>query len=120
MNCITDDLKAAMDSLSARYNDSGINEWGTSNEKIDDVLSPDDWRMKEIIKFRKRINSSEITRKERAIAQIRAELKKLNITDDEAKIKKLYEVGLGNNRIKAITGVPLTKIDQQIAEIRRV
>lgn len=120
MNCITDDLKAAMDSLSARYNDSGINEWGTSNEKIDDVLSPDDWRMKEIIKFRKRINSSEITRKERAIAQIRAELKKLNITDDEAKIKKLYEVGLGNNRIKDITGVPLTKIDQQIAEIRRV
>ncbi|EEJ39771.1 hypothetical protein [Limosilactobacillus vaginalis] len=119
MNCITDNLRAAMDSLSARYNDSGISEWGSSKEKIDDVLSPNDWRMKEIIKFRERIESSDVSRKQRAINKIRSELKRLNITDDEAKIRKLYESGLGNNRIKAITGIPLTRIDQQINEYRR-
>ncbi len=63
MNCITDNLRAAMDSLSARYNDSGISEWGSAKEKIDDVLSPNDWRMKEIIKFRERIESSDVSRK---------------------------------------------------------
>lgn len=119
MDCITRDLTAALDSLSKRYNRSGIDEWGSSKEKIDDVLSPSDWRMKEIVKFRERIDSSEETRKQRAINQIRSELKRLNITDDEAKIKKLYEIGLGNNRIKAITGIPLTRIDQQINEYRR-
>ena len=38
MDCITPDLTAALDSLSKRYNRSGIDEWGKSHEKLEDIL----------------------------------------------------------------------------------
>ena len=48
MDCITPDLTAALDSLSKRYNRSGIDEWGKSHEKLEDILPSDDWRLKAI------------------------------------------------------------------------
>lgn len=46
MDCITPMLSEALDS---------IDDWGGMNDKIDRLLSPNDWRLQEIIKFRKRI-----------------------------------------------------------------
>ena len=84
MDCITRDLTAALDSLSKRYNRSGIDEWGKSHEKLEDILSPNDWRLKAIKAFRRRIKLAEESRESRVINDIRDEIGKRGITDKGA------------------------------------
>ena len=71
MDCITRDLTAALDSLSKRYNRSGIDEWGKSHEKLEDILSPNDWRLKAIKAFRRRIKIAEDSRESIMISVMR-------------------------------------------------
>ncbi len=40
-------LSEAMDSLTVNH------EWGGVNEMPEEILAPDDWRLQEIMKFRK-------------------------------------------------------------------
>lgn len=94
MDCITEDFKAALRSLDKR-NRSGIDEWGKSHEKLEDILPPDDWRLKAIKAFRRRIKLAEDSRESRVINDIRDEIGKRSITDRGEQIDYLYSIGLG-------------------------
>ena len=119
MDCITPDLTAALDSLSKRYNRSRIDEWGGVNEKIDDVLPSNDWRLKAIKVFRKRVEFAEDSRESRAINDIRDEIGKRGITDRGEQIGYLYSIGLGCTRIGKILKLSHNTVADRIFKLRK-
>ena len=119
MDCITPDLTAALDSLSKRYNRSRIDEWGGVNEKIDDVLPSNDWRLKAIKAFRKRVEFAEDSRESRAINDIRDEIGKRGITDRGEQIDYLYSIGLGCTRIGKILKLSPNTVADRILKFRK-
>ena len=119
MDCITRDLTAALDSLSKRYNRSGIDEWGKSHEKLEDILSPNDWRLKAIKAFRRRIKLAEEIRESRVINDIRDEIGKRGITDKGAQIDYLYSIGLGCTRIGKILKLSPNTVADRTLKFRK-
>ena len=63
MDCITEDFKAALRSLDKR-NHYGIDGWGNPHEKLEDILPPNDWRLKAIKAFRGRIKINQVLEEE--------------------------------------------------------
>lgn len=57
MSKIPKAVSKAMDSLTARYNDDGIDRWGKPHEKIENVLPPTAWQLKVIYDFREKCKS---------------------------------------------------------------
>lgn len=119
MDCITPDLTAALDSLSKRYNRSRIDEWGKSHEKIDDILPSNDWRLKAIKAFRKRVEFAEESRESRVINDIRDEIGKRGITDRGEQIDYLYSIGLGCTRIGKILKLSHDTVADRILKLRK-
>ncbi|MGM9908496.1 MAG: hypothetical protein ACI31O_01510 [Limosilactobacillus vaginalis] len=119
MDCITPDLTAALDSLSKRYNRSEIDEWGKSHEKLEDILPPDDWRLKAIKAFRRRIKLAEDSRESRVINAIRDEIDKQGITDNSKQIDYLYSIGLGCTRIGKILNLSHNTVSDRIFKFRK-
>lgn len=119
MDCITRDLTAALDSLSKRYNRSKIDEWGKSHEKLEDILPPDDWRLKVIKEFRRRIKIAEDSRESRVINDIRDEIGKRGITDRGEQIDYLYSIGLGCTRIGKILKLSHNTVTDRILKFRK-
>ena len=119
MDCITPDLTAALDSLSKRYNRSEIDEWGKSHEKLEDILSPNDWRLKAIKSFRRRIKLAEEIRESRVINDIRDEIGKRGITDKGAQIDYLHSIGLGCTRIGKILKLSPNTVADRILKFRK-
>ena len=109
MDCITPMLSEAL---------NAIDNWGALREKIDNVLPPDDWRMKEIIKFRKQIASAEKLREQHDIKAIRQELAKRNLTDKQYQTEFLYHHGLSAGKITKIIDIPKSTADQIILNYR--
>lgn len=119
MDCITPDLTAALDSLSKRYNRSEIDEWGKSHEKLEDILPPNDWRLKVIKEFRRQIKLAEDSRESRVINDIRDEIGKRGITDRGKQIDYLYSIGLGCTRIGKILKLSHNTIADRILKLRK-
>lgn len=109
MDLITPDLSEAL---------NAIDNWGALREKIDNVLPPDDWRMKEIIKFRKQIASAEKLREQHDIKAIRQELAKRNLTDKQYQTEFLYQHGLSAGKITKIIDIPKSTANKIILEYR--
>lgn len=59
MSKIPKAVSKAMDSLTARYNDDGIDRWGKPHEKIENVLPPTAWQLKVIYDFREKMQKSD-------------------------------------------------------------
>lgn len=68
---------------------------GGAHKKIDDILPSNDWRLKAIKAFRKRVEFAEDSRESRVINDIRDEIGKRGITDRGEQIDYLYSIGLG-------------------------
>jgi hypothetical protein len=109
MDCITPMLSEALDS---------INDWGGMDDKIDLILSPDDWRLQEIVKFRKRVALAEKSREQREIADIQKELAKRKLTDKQYQTEFLYQHGLSAGKITAIIDIARSTADKIILEYR--
>ena len=109
MDCITPMLSEALDS---------IKDWGGMDDKIDLILSPDDWRLQEIVKFRKRVALAEKSREQREIADIQKELAKRKLTDKQYQTEFLYQHGLSANKITTIIDVTKSVADQIIRDYR--
>ena len=109
MDCITPMLSEALDS---------IDDWGGMNDKIDRLLSPNDWRLQEILKFRKRIALAEKSREQHDIKAIRQELAKRNLTDKQYQTEFLYQHGLSAGKITKIIDIPKSTADQIILNYR--
>lgn len=115
MDCITPTLIAAMDSLTGRYNKTGIDEW----DKVTRFIHDDkDWRLIEINRFRERMKTAETMRTSVDINRIRGELKKRNLTSTEEKTAYLYRMGMGGNTIRMIIPNCKSDVEHAIAQIR--
>ena len=95
-----------------------INDWGGMDDKIDLILSPDDWRLQEIVKFRKRVALAEKSREQREIADIQKELAKRKLTDKQYQTEFLYQHGLSAGKITAIIDIARSTADKIILEYR--
>lgn len=119
MDCITPDLLAVMNSLTKRYNESRINGWGKTDESIDDILPPTDWRLKAIKAFRTRVNLAEMNHQEMVINAIRDELAKRGIKRTQDKIDYLYKAGLSDGRIARFLKIPKSAVTTRIMILRK-
>lgn len=118
MDCITEDFKAALRSLDKR-NHYGIDGWGKPHEKLEDILPPNDWRLKAIKEFRRRIKIAEDIRESRVINDIRDEIGKRSITDRGEQIDYLYSIGLWCTRIGKILKLSHNTIADRILKLRK-
>ena len=109
MDCITPMLSEALNS---------IDDWGDLREKVENILPPDDWRLQEILKFRKRIVLAEKSREQHDITAIRQELAKRKLTDKQYQTEFLYEHGLSAGKITAIIDIARSTADQIIHDYR--
>lgn len=109
MDCITPMLSEALDS---------IDDWGGMNDKIDRLLSPNDWRLQEILKFRKRIALAEKSREQHDITAIRKELARRKLTDKQYQTEFLYQHGLSAGKITTIIDIAKSTADKIILEYR--
>ena len=109
MVCITPMLSEALNS---------IDDWGDLREKVENILPPDDWRLQEILKFRKRIVLAEKSREQHDITAIRQELAKRKLTDKQYQTEFLYQHGLSAGKITAIIDIARSTADKIILEYR--
>lgn len=92
-------LYEAMDSLSKN------NEWGGVNEMPEDILDPDDWRLQEIMKFRKGLKLREPRRIKEAEWRIKQYFHKHNINNPFAQAYILRKIGTKQSSILKLTGL---------------
>lgn len=92
-------LYEAMDSLSKN------NEWGGPNEMPEDILDPDDWRLQEIMKFRKGLKLREPRRIKEAEWRIKQYFHKHNINNPFAQAYILRKIGTKQSSILKLTGL---------------
>lgn len=109
MDCITPMLSEALNS---------IDDWGDLREKVENILPPGDWRLQEILKFRKRIVLAEKSREQHDITAIRQELAKRKLTDKQYQTEFLYQHGLSAGKITAIIDIARSTADQIIHDYR--
>lgn len=103
MDCITNGLLEAMDSLTENH------KWGRSERLGPEyMLGPDDWRVIEIQHFRKRIEVAESISDYRVKKQIKNELKKFNFEDPVKEGLFLYQMGMNGQRISELLGMSRT------------
>ena len=93
-------LSEAMDSLTVNH------EWGGVNEMPEDILDPDDWRLQEIMKFRKGLKLREPRRIKEAEWRIKQYFHKHNINNPFAQAYILRKIGTKQATILKITGLP--------------
>src|SRR5699024_476730 len=92
-------LSEAMDSLSKN------NEWGGLNVMPEEILDPDDWRLQEIMKFRKELKLREPKRIKEAEWRIKQYFHKHNINNHFAQAYILRKIGTKQSSILKLTGL---------------
>lgn len=95
-----------------------IKDWGGMDDKIDLILSPDDWRLQEIVKFRKRVALAEKSREQHDITAIRKELARRKLTDKQYQTEFLYQHGLSAAKITTIIDIARSTANKIILEYR--
>ncbi|MFQ6725618.1 hypothetical protein NM958_02380 [Limosilactobacillus reuteri] len=92
-------LSKAMDSLTVNH------EWGGINEMPEDILDPDDWRLQEIMKFRKELKLREPKRIKEAERRIKQYFYKHNINNPFSQAYILRKIGTKQSSILKLTGL---------------
>lgn len=92
-------LYEAMDSLTVNH------EWGGVNEMPEEILDPDDWRLQEIMKFRKGLKLRESRRIKGAEWRIKQYFHKHDINNPLAQAYILRKIGTKQSTILKITGL---------------
>lgn len=92
-------LLEAMNSLTEN------NEWGKAEEMPEDVLAPDDWRLKEILEYRTEMKLREAKRIKEAECRIKQYFQKHNINNPFVQAYILRKIGTKQLNILKITGL---------------
>ena len=92
-------LYEAMNSLSEN------SEWGGHNVMPEEILDPDDWRLQEIMKFRKGLKLREPRRIKEAEWRIKQYFHKHNINNPFAQAYILRKIGAKQSSILKLTGL---------------
>ena len=93
------ELLDAMNSLTEN------NEWGGYNQSLEDVLDPDDWRLKVILKYRDETKKNELEKEKKAITLARQCLEKDNIKNPYAQALILRKLGARLSVILQVTSL---------------
>ena len=80
-------------------------EWGGVNEMPEEILDPDDWRLQEIMKFRKELKLREPKRIKEAEWRIKQYFYKHNINNPFAQAYILRKIGTKQSSILKLTGL---------------
>lgn len=92
-------LYKAMGSLTVNH------EWGEVNETLEEILDPDDWRLQEIMKFRRDLELREAKRIKESERRIKQYFHKHNINNPFAQAYILRKIGTKQATILKITGL---------------
>ena len=92
-------LYKAMGSLTVNH------EWGEVNETLEEILDPDDWRLQEIMKFRRDLELREARRIKESERRIKQYFHKHNINNPFAQAYILRKIGTKQATILKITGL---------------
>ena len=92
-------LLEAMNSLTKN------NEWGGNNVMPEEILDPDDWRLQEIMKFRKELKLREPRRIKEAEWRIKQYFQKHNINNPFAQAYILRKIGTKQSSILKLIGL---------------
>ena len=92
-------LYKAMGSLTVNH------EWGEVNETLEEILDPDDWRLQEIMKFRRDLELREARRIKESERRIKQYFHKHNINNPFAQAYILRKIGTKQSSILKLTGL---------------
>lgn len=92
-------LYKAMGSLTVNH------EWGEVNETLEEILDPDDWRLQEIMKFRRDLELREARRIKESERRIKQYFYKHNINNPFAQAYILRKIGTKQSSILKLTGL---------------
>ena len=92
-------LSKAMDSLTINH------EWGGVNEMPEEILAPNDWRLQEIMKFRRDLELREAIRIKESERRIKQYFYKHNINNPFAQAYILRKIGTKQSSILKLTGL---------------
>ncbi len=93
------ELLDAMNSLTEN------DEWGGYNQLLEDVLDPNDWRLKVILKYRDETKKNELEKEKKAITLARQCLEKDNIKNPYAQALILRKLGARLSVILQVTSL---------------
>lgn len=112
IDCWNAGIEAATLSLTKNH------DWGPKSKQLEETLSPDDWRLKEIHAFRKRLEMSEQISYRVCIGRVLQELDKRKIPAGEWQIRFLYEHGMNTMMIMDVLKVSRKQVSEAVQGIR--
>lgn len=104
IKCWSASIEAALLSLTINH------DWGGTDIPLEKTLSPNDWRLKEVHAYRRRIALAEQISHMACISQIRKAVNKHHFQGDEQKIRYLYEHGMSSGAIGEVLGIDNNEI----------
>ncbi|WP_433597326.1 hypothetical protein [Limosilactobacillus reuteri] len=106
-------LLEAMDSLSKN------NEWGGNDVMPEEILDPDDWRLKAILEYRIEMKLREPKRIKEAEWRIKQYFQKHNINNPFAQAYILRKIGTKQSTILKITGLSKPEYYRHVGSLFR-
>lgn len=91
-----------------------------NHRKLEEILPKDDWRLREILKFRKNVQQGDIEKKNKYAKKIRQKLNKFGITDQYAQAFVLQEFQLRQAQLVKIANISLTAYRMNISPFKNI
>lgn len=91
-----------------------------NHRKLEEILPKDDWRLREILKFRKNVQQGDIENKNKYVKKIRQKLNKLGITDQYAQAFVLQEFQLRQAQLVKIANISPTAYRMNILPFKNI
>lgn len=98
MSKIPDIVSRAMDSITAD------DKWGGLDDKLEDMLPPDDWRLRVILNYRDSMKFGDYRKEDELFDEIKREVDKFNFPDDVRKALFLHAMGMSGNVASVLLG----------------
>lgn len=93
---------------------------GNDHRKLEEILPKDDWRLKEILKFRKEVKMGDNKNKNKCIDRLRQKLIESNITDPYAQAFILQEFQLRQAQLIKVVDISPTAYRMNISPFKNI
>ncbi len=98
-------METPLEVLDAMNSLTENNEWGSYNQPLEDVLDPDDWRLKVILEYRAEMKKREQDKEKKGAMLARQCLEKNNIKNPYAQALVLRKLGARLSVILQVTNL---------------
>lgn len=96
-------MKTPIKVLDAMNSLTENDEWGDDNQMLEETLSPDDWRLQTILKYRAETNKHEREKEKQAVRKVHNYFKKNNINNPYIQANILDKLGAKRSAIMRVT-----------------